>query len=1097
MGLLRKWKMWAAFLAVLGLMAPPVIDVSAATAKEWWEKDYWEEEKLLELGAELPTYDAATDRYEISTPGQLLYLSGIWKTEDSNGDGVPDAPCNGYYVLTADIDMKDMMGSIGSALTKASGVKTSGYMPPIATETDQQEAGGVKCAFFGTFDGQGHTIRNITIRRMSDKYAGFFGNVGHDFGVGFVKNLALVDIRVECVASCGLLAGGLYGEVDNCVVIGTIDCLQKTAGGLAGKIKKNDNGSLGTARNCFIYADIVVHGQGNENGAAGGVTSAQSDGGMIYNCYVGGSITVEGIRAESVAGVSGNLKAGQALENTVMLLSKIDVANGTNNGLLCGDYSGENGSHLANNYVWEGTAFRGFVSSEHPSVPAYGDATAGQILSKAFYTDTLGWDFADIWGWVENDAHTAGYPMPEPFASEKIAGAGFADRIAGDLVVKGVVLRPSEPMTTTGFEGEPVVVGATLTLPEGFKDAKEGDGLTLYYGTEKDGSGFAKSAGMERIGDAGARAATEPTLGSDDGAGVGATGGGGLAGDAGIGGVYAVTFPEDGAGTYYYYLEAIVGGERVTFPNDISACVTLKVESVASKLTPQHVTVSPGLSYDKVGFNWITAEGGLTARVLYRKEGEAPWLEAPVAQIEDCDVGGRGAFTSYSVDVEGLSPGAVYEYQPVTEKGGVEYPAQIATFTTLTDGESFRFIACADLQSTTEEGYLPFLYTMENFVADELGGTDFVVHLGDLTENCSVSEWNYMFNVLGGYYANSLNAFVAGNHECKGDLLYTIFKGQTNQPGGLDDDAIGETTGNFVVGDACFVIINSDPYSGKEGADTAADKVAYYEKQKEWAKQVFEESGCRWRIVAAHAGLIQDDPVATEFLEKMCDELYVDLYLNGHIHDYYRATVKGGEKAATGVGTTFITTSPMGRKFDDFRPGTIDDLLDFQTGGEADKRQYFTEVALGPDGMEIATYRLAVAGDDTNKKTFKAFDVIDTVSLSMSLSEAAGAWVKGGAAGGGQLGGAEGGTAAGQAGGAGSADGSGAVVGNESPANAANTSGGAGADVAAGAGQTAPPSQFATDGAVTGYPVLWGIVFAALAVAGGGAYVVWYRKKKA
>ena len=48
-----------------------------------------------------PVYNKATGCYEISTPDQLLYLSGSWK------DG---APRDGHYVLTADIDMSGVKG---------------------------------------------------------------------------------------------------------------------------------------------------------------------------------------------------------------------------------------------------------------------------------------------------------------------------------------------------------------------------------------------------------------------------------------------------------------------------------------------------------------------------------------------------------------------------------------------------------------------------------------------------------------------------------------------------------------------------------------------------------------------------------------------------------------------------------------------------------------------------------------------------------------------------------------------------------------------------------------------------------------------------
>jgi hypothetical protein len=277
---------------------------------------------------------------------------------------------------------------------------------------------------------------------------------------------------------------------------------------------------------------------------------------------------------------------------------------------------------------------------------------------------------------------------------------------------------------------------------------------------------------------------------------------------------------------------------------------------------------------------------------------------------------------------------------------------------------------------------------MQGFVANELGGVDFVINLGDLSEDgSSLPQWRYMFNTLGDYFATSLNAFIAGNHESSGDLNATIYKAQTNLPGGLDDPYIGETTGSFIVGDACFVMLNTEPYTGLDGADIAADKMAYYEMQKAWAKQAFEASGCRWRIIAAHAGLIQDDPTATAFLEAMCDELNVDLYFNGHIHNCYRACARGGAAAETGSGTTFITTSPMGRKFDDFEPGVIDGLVQFQTGGSTDPRQYFTLVTVTNEGLAVAAYQLAEAGDDTKAAIFGSFTQIDGITLTQSLSE--------------------------------------------------------------------------------------------------------------
>jgi len=76
----------------------------------------------------------------------------------------------------------------------------------------------------------------------------------------------------------------------------------------------------------------------------------------------------------------------------------------------------------------------------------------------------------------------------------------------------------------------------------------------------------------------------------------------------------------------------------------------------------------------------------------------------------------------------------------------------------------------------------------------------------------------------------------------------------------------------------------------------------------------------------------------------------------------------------------------MGCKFDDFEAGVIDDLLQFQTGGSGDERQYFTRVTAGDSGLVVTSYRLAETGDIARKETFSEYTVIDTVTLSKSLS---------------------------------------------------------------------------------------------------------------
>ena len=108
---------------------------------------------------------------------------------------------------------------------------------------------------------------------------------------------------------------------------------------------------------------------------------------------------------------------------------------------------------------------------------------------------------------------------------------------------------------------------------------------------------------------------------------------------------------------------------------------------------------------------------------------------------------------------------------------------------------------------------------------------------------------------------------------------------------------------------------------------------------------------------------------------------HADLFFNGHIHNYFRATVNGsGEKAEIGEGTTFVTTSPMGTKFDDYG-GELDAVLTFQTGGQKDERQYFTYVEVSENGISVTAYQRTEAGD-SNKKNCSDYTVIDSFTIA-------------------------------------------------------------------------------------------------------------------
>ncbi|MBE8951553.1 MAG: hypothetical protein SR1Q7_00205 [Quinella sp. 1Q7] len=155
--------------------------------------------------------------------------------------------------------------------------------------------------FRGTFDGDGHTISNLTITGKS-KYVGLFGNVGKG---GTVQNVTLDNVNVSGKDSVGGLiaynyesritnckintcningeyfVGGLigsnYGEVNDCAVIGGTVNGWGRVGGLIGV-------GGGTIKNNFVNA--TVYGESLTGGLVGAAEGTIND--NFYYSNVGG-----------------------------------------------------------------------------------------------------------------------------------------------------------------------------------------------------------------------------------------------------------------------------------------------------------------------------------------------------------------------------------------------------------------------------------------------------------------------------------------------------------------------------------------------------------------------------------------------------------------------------------------------------------------------------------------------------------------------------------------------------------------------------------------------------------------------------------------
>lgn len=265
-----------------------------------------------------PPYNEATDCYEISLPEYLLYLSGTWKD---------DAPRDGHYVLTADIDMAGVEGFL-----------------PIASKKEE--------GYIGTFDGQFHSISNLRIE-YEKKYSGLFGYVGNQDDPAYITNVALLNCYVTGQQNVGGLAGVNYGTIIGCVVTGEVKCLylsnSHTAGGICGKLKEGEGPIVGHVEDCYIDVDVSAPYD------AGGVTGIQDGGGYLANCFAAGTVvtTAQSGTVGHAGGIAGSFNAGETFKNSVSVQSLIKGVRDTDK--IVGQPDDEAATNITGNLAWEGT----------------------------------------------------------------------------------------------------------------------------------------------------------------------------------------------------------------------------------------------------------------------------------------------------------------------------------------------------------------------------------------------------------------------------------------------------------------------------------------------------------------------------------------------------------------------------------------------------------------------------------------------------------------------------------------------------------------------------------------------------------------------
>ena len=205
----------------------------------------------------------AEDPWQISTAEQL------YRIHDD---------LTAHYILIADIDL--------SAYENWTPI---GAFQSLSDAPEDAEVPHPDYAFTGTFNGDGHTISNLTVSSDAPMGAGLFGcAAGTENGAAYIRNFTLKNVNV----SGFYLVGGAVGlQFMNCPVSDIHLVGEKTLTGMQGI-----GGIVGTGfdliSNCSATADIIVQG---DDGACAGLIAGGTTMSSVKNCEVtDGKIIAEG-----------------------------------------------------------------------------------------------------------------------------------------------------------------------------------------------------------------------------------------------------------------------------------------------------------------------------------------------------------------------------------------------------------------------------------------------------------------------------------------------------------------------------------------------------------------------------------------------------------------------------------------------------------------------------------------------------------------------------------------------------------------------------------------------------------------------------------
>ena len=196
------------------------------------------------------------DVYQIATKDDLKWFVGLVNGTLSNVAQDPGARAT----LTADIVWNErVLDDKGQLINNTAGLAV---WTPIGLTGEN--------AYFGTFDGAGHSIRGLYINESDSNYQGLFGRTS---AYAMITRVRVVDSYICGNESVAGIVGYNYGSVIACSFDGVVKG-SDYIGGIVGR-----NNETATVADCYSLATV----EGESYSDLGGVAGRNNS--VVQNCY--------------------------------------------------------------------------------------------------------------------------------------------------------------------------------------------------------------------------------------------------------------------------------------------------------------------------------------------------------------------------------------------------------------------------------------------------------------------------------------------------------------------------------------------------------------------------------------------------------------------------------------------------------------------------------------------------------------------------------------------------------------------------------------------------------------------------------------------